>query len=291
MTFSANQNSNQHVEIEPNEVVDKRQKVLIIGGGLVLSFGSLLTLFPFFIIRENDVGAGVVFVFALAVLGKVIFFADKIQKQQEGRRSRLLAETCKSLGLNRSDRLKVLLVNTFSQYVHFRCHAISQKNISNIYFGKVNDVDSILFEHKYTSGSSDHPQVIRQTFIGFFNPEQDGKFLHFSPYEPWDRYVFCGPESPFPSHPDFARAYRFKAENPSEVAAYIKPEVLNKIAEDKSWYIEVTGNWTLISQPYESWDPASGADENALERFIKDANWIASQLFESFSNVAEVSHV
>jgi hypothetical protein len=101
------------------------------------------------------------------------------------------------------------------------------KRVSNIAYGRLDDVEVILFDYEYVTGSGKNRQTHRQT-IGFF--QSDALALPEFVARPENIFhkigqVFGYQDIDLPAHPEFSRRYVLRGVDESGIRDLFTPEV------------------------------------------------------------------
>jgi hypothetical protein len=123
--------------------------------------------------------------------------------------------------------------------------------IRNIAYGRIDDVEVILFDYQYTTGSGKNKATIRQT-VGFF--QSDTLAMPEFVARPENIFhkigqVFGYQDIDLPMHPEFSRKYILRGVDESGIRDFFTPEVVRFFEDNPGLSVEAKTERFILYRP------------------------------------------
>ena len=172
-----------------------------------------------------------------------IFFI--INYLREKKRSDALRLTAQSLGLNFEKKSNPDIVRRFSHL-----HLFSQgraKKIMNRVYGKMNEIDTMVFGYRYRVGSGEDSKTRSQTVASFSTDKMKLPGFELRPEKLFHKIggVFGYQDIDFDTHADFSKSYLLRGSDEAKIRNIFSPAILSFFEQHKGLCVEAQGDTLL----------------------------------------------
>jgi hypothetical protein len=173
-----------------------------------------------------------------------------INHKLEKRRRETLRATAAQLGLDFAETDQTGLQSGFTGFKLF-AHG-SGRTIRNIVYGRVDgDVEAMLFDYAYTSGSGKNKRTYSQT-VAFFQSDRllIPEFIA-RPEGLFDKIgqVFGYQDIDMPMHPEFSRRFILRGTDESAIRDFFRPDVVRFFENNTGLSVEAKFDRFIVYRP------------------------------------------
>jgi len=192
---------------------------------------------------------GIIFCTIAATIISVIVFVIVHSIRMEKKRNLFMEQIAGTLGFN--------YVAKQSDVEQIPCNAATLFNrgcsdsAKNVMTGKVADVDVLLMDYQFTTGSGKNSTTHRLSVAAFKVPgleipnfalERENFLTRIA-----DKLGFS--DINFESHPKFSDMFQLKGENEQAIRSFFTPALLTQIENGlipKDWHVQAGANWLVV---------------------------------------------